>query len=181
MTSFFDKLSDKLNGTRRAAFGLRPPERSAPSAAAKSAAKPVDEEELLDRQRLAIDIYQNIAEVTIYALAAGVEPEDFDITLDDESDVLTIRGVRKRPAVKIAKAEDLGGRQASAADLEGKFIQQECVWEPFFRKVILPAEVDPVKAQAVFKKGVLIISLPILQVGVGRKLPVVEVLTTKQP
>jgi HSP20 family molecular chaperone IbpA len=175
MTSFFDKLSLKINGGKPKPVAPRPIDRpSLPAPAGKPdapAPQPVSEAELLESQRLDVDIYQDAERVVIIALAAGVDPEDFDVTLDEENDLLSIRGVRKRPDVA-HHAE--GGEHHEP---EGKFLQQECKWEPFFRKVVLPAEVDVVKAEAVFRKGVLIVTLPVLKIAEGRKLPVTEVLT----
>jgi HSP20 family molecular chaperone IbpA len=175
MTSFFDKLTLKMNGGKAkapaTARSLDPVAKFASSHGKPNVAQPALEEELLNSQRLDVDVYQDPVKIVVYALAPGVDPDAFDVILDEENDLLSIRGVRKRP-----EAAPPGGDHKD----EGKFVQQECSWEPFFRKIVLPLEVDPVKAEAVFKKGVLIITLPILNVTEGRKLAVQEVLT-RQP
>lgn len=169
MTSFLDKLNGKLNG-RRPAANVRPIERlldkSSAAAPATAAQKEVD---LQQTQSLAVDVYQGPDEIIIYAFASGVDPEAFDLTLDDENDVLTIRGARHRVETEKQLAEIKGG--------DGKFTQQENSWDPFYRKIILPAPVDVVKTEAVFRKGILIINLPILRARDGRKLKVVEMLS----
>lgn len=170
MTSFFDKLNSKLtaavNGKPSAGKGTSKNGADDPPAA--KAATIVDEAE---SQKLFVDVYQNPEEVIIYALAAGVDPGDFDVVIDEENDLITVRGERKRPmrAKSVAGKDDLG-----------KFIQQECEWNSFIRKIILPAEVDVVKAEAIFKKGVLVITLPILNISEGRKLKVVETLSSNE-
>jgi len=173
MTSFFDKLSLRLNGGKQKApprsfdrVAQFSPKKDQPNAPAAQ-----NEEELLQSQRLDVDVFQDPARVIVYALAPGVDPNAFEVILDEENDVLSIRGVRKRP--------DVPPPPEGVKPEDGKFIEQECAWEPFFRKVVLPAEVDPVKAEAVFTKGVLIVTLPILRVAEGRKLVVSEVLSQK--
>jgi HSP20 family molecular chaperone IbpA len=170
MTSFFDKFNEKLNGKLK---------QSAAKAGAKDAAADFSKDknkqqlvtEELESEKLLVDVYHNSLEVVIYALAAGVDPNDFDVTLDEENDMLTIKGARKRP---LRRKKDEG----MAKDPDGKFIEEGCSWTPFFRKIILPVEVDAVKAEAVFKKGVLIVSLPVLNITEGRKLTVVETLSS---
>jgi HSP20 family molecular chaperone IbpA len=168
MTSFLDKLNGKLNG-RRPGGAVRPMERLVSKTASATGATPKKEEELQATQSLSVDVYQGPNEIILYALAAGVDPEAFDLTLDEENDVLTIRGSRKRIESEKQLAELKGG--------DGTFLQQECSWEPFYRKVILPASVDVVRAEALFRKGVLVITLPILKTRDGRKLKVVEMLS----
>jgi HSP20 family molecular chaperone IbpA len=166
-TSFLDKLNGKLNG-RRPGATVRPMEQLLNKAAAGAPAAK-KEEEVQTTQSLSVDVYQGPNEIILYALAAGVDPEAFDLTLDEENDVLTIRGSRKRTESEKQLAELKGG--------DGTFLQQECSWEPFYRKIILPAQVDVVKTEAVFRKGVLMVTLPILKSRDGRKLKVVEMLS----
>src|SRR3989344_3368187 len=98
MTSFFDKLSSKLSGGKgrgRAAdpmafFTAKPDPKAPPEPPPTEAPS---EEELLQSQRLDVDVFQDAGRIIIYALAAGVDPDDFDITLDEENDLLSIRGV----------------------------------------------------------------------------------------
>lgn len=91
--------------------------------------------------QLSVDVYQTGDELVIQSAIAGVRPEDLDISL--QGDVVSIRGVRERPFEE-----------------EGDYFTQECYWGPFSREVILPVEVDPNKAEASMKNGVLTIRIP---------------------
>ncbi|SRR6266481_2931054 len=163
-SSFFDKLSVKLNGKGRDAAGLGAAKKDAPASKDVKAAPASAAGE--DSQKLNVDVFQSPTEIVIYALAPGVDPADFEITLDEENDLLTIKGTMKRPQPPEGIKDE--------KDAEVKAVQKECSWVPFFRKIILPAEVDVVGARAIFKKGVLTIVLPILNISAGRKLKVVE-------
>ena len=90
---------------------------------------------------LAIDVYQTETDLVIQSAIAGVKPEDLDITL--ERDILTVRGVRQKPFEET-----------------GDYFTQECYWGPFSREVILPVEVDPDRAEASMKDGILTIRIP---------------------
>src|SRR5258708_2021349 len=105
MTSFFDKLNEKLNGNgrgRQAAQRGGGNELVADGAADKKKEQTVVEE--VESEKLNVDVYQSTAEIVIYALAAGVDPTDFEVMLDEENDMLTIKGARKRP-IKQKKGE----------------------------------------------------------------------------
>ena len=175
MTSFLEKLNEKLNGNGKGRHHVTPG--AAFQKVLASAPKPpsLSDVETIEAARLNVDVYQSPKEVIIFALAAGVDPNDFEVLLDEENDMVTIRGTRKRPddpnAVKPSEQKEP----------EGKYIQQECAWDTFYRKIILPAEVDVVQAEAVFKKGVLRIHLPILATTGGRKLKVTEITATPSP
>lgn len=105
------------------------------------------EEELNDfveeaEGQLAVDVYQTPTEIVIQSTVAGVDPENLDIAITNES--VTIRGRRER--FERVKDED--------------YFYQECYWGRFARSIILPQEVDPEKAVASLKNGVLLIRLP---------------------
>jgi len=91
--------------------------------------------------QLAIDVYQTESELVIQAAIAGVKPEELDISI--ERDVLTIKGNRQKPYEE-----------------SGDYFTQECYWGPFSREVILPVEVDPDRAEATMKNGILTIRIP---------------------
>jgi len=90
---------------------------------------------------LAIDVYQTQTDLVIQSAIAGVRAEDLEITM--ERDILTIKGSREKPFVE-----------------EGDYFSQECYWGPFSREVILPVEVDPERAEATMKEGILTVRLP---------------------
>jgi len=91
--------------------------------------------------QLAIDIYQTETDLVIQSAIAGVKSGSLDITM--EKDVISIRGSREKPFEE-----------------SGDFFTQECFWGPFSREIILPAEVDPNRARAEMKEGILTIRIP---------------------
>jgi len=105
---------------------------------------------------LAVDVYQTEEELVIQSAIAGVKPETLDIAI--ESDVITIRGDRK-------KLEEKG---------EKNYFYQECYWGPFSRQIIAPVEIDPSRAQAVMKEGILTIRMPKIQREKKRKIEIKE-------
>jgi HSP20 family protein len=104
--------------------------------------------------QLTIDVYQTDDDIVIESTVAGVEPDDIDI--DISSEAVTIRGERKRV------------NEVS----EENYLYQECYWGKFSRSIILPQEIDPDKAKAEFKNGVLRVRLPKIAKGRTRKLKV---------
>jgi len=91
--------------------------------------------------QLAVDVYQTDKYLVIQAAIAGIETKDLDISFERE--VITIKGWRGRPLEE-----------------EGDYFTQECFWGQFSREVILPVEIDPERAEAVMKEGVLTIRAP---------------------
>jgi len=104
--------------------------------------------------QLTIDVYQTDDEIVVESTVAGVEPDDIDIDISSES--VTIRGER-------SKSEEIA---------DENYLYQECYWGKFSRSIILPQEVDPDKAKADFKNGILRIRLPKISKGKTRKLKV---------
>ncbi|MBI1975200.1 MAG: Hsp20/alpha crystallin family protein [Parcubacteria group bacterium] len=92
--------------------------------------------------QLTVDVHQKPEEFVIQSTVAGVTPEDLDINVTE--DMVTIRGKRHR---------DEEFNQAGA-------LYQECFWGSFSRTVILPGHVDPSRAAATLKNGVLTLRLP---------------------
>lgn len=92
--------------------------------------------------QLAIDVYQTDSDIVIKSTIAGVNPEDIDVTIDN--DMVTIRGERKND-VQVA---------------EENYYYQECYWGSFSRSVILPCDIETDKASAELKNGILTIYLP---------------------
>lgn len=104
--------------------------------------------------QLEVDIFQTFDEIYIIAPIAGVDMRDLDISIENENDVVTIQGRREMPALTFT--DDTGV-------VERKFLRQECQWGHFYRQVILPQEINVAKVEAKFKKGVLILKLPLLR------------------
>jgi len=91
--------------------------------------------------QLSIDVYQTDKKIIIQSTIAGAQPEDLKISL--HHDLLTIHGTRKQPQ----------------AVSEEQYLYRECYWGPFSRSIILPAEVDSRKVEAVIENGVLTVTL----------------------
>ena len=100
------------------------------------------EEEDTAEGQLALDVYQTKDNLMIKSTMAGVKPEDLDITIDN--DQVVIKGERKQ-------AEEVSGDD---------YLLQECYWGSFYRAFDLPTDVDPDKAVADIKDGILTITLP---------------------
>ena len=106
--------------------------------------------------QLAIDIYQTEKELVIQSAIAGIKLKDLDISI--EKDKLTIKGKREKP-IEIEKIN---------------YFYQECYWGPFSREIILPVEVDPSRAEASFKEGILTIRIPKIEREKKKKIEVKE-------
>jgi len=92
--------------------------------------------------QLTVDVCQTDSEIVVQSTVAGVLPENLEINITAES--VTIRGRREREE----KVEDKD------------YLYQECFWGSFSRSIILPQEIDPDRAVASLKNGVLTIRLP---------------------
>lgn len=98
--------------------------------------------DLEEEGQLSVDVYQTKDSIVIKSTIAGVEPEDIDISFDN--DMVTIRGQRQK---------DLNIRKEH-------YFYQECYWGGFSRSIILPVEVLADKIKATIKNGILTIILP---------------------
>jgi HSP20 family protein len=88
-----------------------------------------------------VDVSETDEEVRVRAELPGLEPEDLDISLD--RDRLVLKGEKKEEHEKEEKGYHVIERSFGS----------------FYRTIQLPAEVDPQKADATFKNGVLKINL----------------------
>ena len=114
--------------------------------------------------QLDVDILQTSEEIIIIAPIPGVEVKDLDILIENENDVVTIQGKREMPGLFEEGGDDK------------KYLRQECQWGPFYRQIILPQEVNVPEVEAKFKKGILILRLPLLRLQAdGKKKIVVNV------
>lgn len=104
--------------------------------------------------QLAIDVFQTPDALVVESPIAGVSSEDLDINITNES--VTIRGRREhRTDIK-----------------DADYFYQECYWGRFSRSIILPQEIDPDRAEAGIKNGVLTIILPKVKRQKTKKLKV---------
>ena len=92
--------------------------------------------------KLNADVYQDKDNVIIEVDVPGVKEENLDITVKD--DVLTVSGSREEN--QELKKED--------------YYQKETRSGSFSRSIFLPMQVKSNEARAIFKKGVLKITLP---------------------
>jgi HSP20 family protein len=104
--------------------------------------------------QLAIDVYEKGHAIVVEAPIAGVNSDDIDIHITNES--LTIRGKRHREHT--VKDKD--------------YLFQECYWGRFSRSLILPEEIDADRAEATIKNGVLRVTMPKLHSLTGKKVRV---------
>jgi len=104
--------------------------------------------------QLTIDVYQTDEDVVIKSTIAGVNPEDLDVSINN--DMITIRGERKFE-------EEVG---------EENFYYQECYWGSFSRSVVLPVDVIAEKIEASLKNGILTIRLPKADTNKTKKIKV---------
>ncbi len=92
--------------------------------------------------QLAVDVYQTEKELVIQSAIAGIKLANLDISI--EKDKLTIKGKREK----------------TIEEGEKNYFYQECYWGSFSREIILPVEVDPSRAAAIFQEGILTIRMP---------------------
>ena len=103
-------------------------------------------------EQLKVDIHQTQDAIIIYAQIAGASVNDYSVTIEGDSDVVTIKGERKKP----------NGDLLAHPGIEGKEqVLSECSWGKFYRQIILPAAVDASKTQAKMREGVLMLLLPL--------------------
>lgn len=91
---------------------------------------------------LAAEVEDRPDEVVVRLEAPGMEPDEFDIHVED--DILVVRGEK----------------QARREQTEGRYHIMECAYGLFERALQLPAAVDESRARARYQRGVLTITLP---------------------
>jgi HSP20 family protein len=102
-----------------------------------------------------VDVYETESEVVVVMEMAGIAEQEIDLQTDGAT--LFIRGHR-RPLL---------GRPRRV------YSQMEICDGAFQRELVLPAEVNPDGAQAVYKDGILEIALPKASPAAGRQLRIV--------
>lgn len=104
--------------------------------------------------QLTVDVYQDQDNIIVQSTVAGVDADDLEINITNES--ISIHGKRERNE----KIE------------EKDYFYQECFWGRFSRSIILPTEVDPEHSIASLKNGVLTVKMPKLEKRRAKKLKV---------
>ncbi len=142
--SFFEKLS----GVVRIEDDFEPPQQESRSLTPRGNGPQVSRQnhelspETVQEAELAVDVYQLPNEIVIKAMAAGVRPEDLDLSIT--RDIVTIRGRRE---------------ETRGVD-ESDYFHKELYWGSFSRTIELPQEIDIESATAIEKFGLLILTLP---------------------
>lgn len=166
MSSFLQKLRGK---------GVVDAEETSPDAAAAQSVP-------VGVAQLPVDVYQSDREIVIYAQIPGTDIGKLDVSIEGENDVITIQGEQRRPEelgfgegeLPEEEQNGMGGANVHihvgghARQASGEFSFEECVWGQFFRQIILPQEVDPGRAIAKVKDGVLVLHLPLKEVSDNR-------------
>lgn len=93
--------------------------------------------------QLTLDVFRDGNDIIIKSTIAGVSPDEIDISITN--DMVTVKGERKKD------------QKVKSSD----YYYQELYWGRFSRSVILPVDIDPDKAKASMKNGILTIRLPI--------------------
>lgn len=157
--SFFERLTGSINVNEEDgenAFSLDQNEPRGQfeieTAVFKNDKKKLPENE--EEGQLTIDMHQTPHEIIIHAFAAGVKPEDLDVSIS--RDMVTIRGKRNK----------------TSSVSHDNYFYQELYWGAFSRSIILPQEIDPDNAEANLKNGVLVIILPKLDKNKTQKIKV---------
>lgn len=101
-----------------------------------------------------VDVSETSKEVVVHVEVPGMEPKDLDISI--QGNVMTIRGERKQERRE-----------------EGESYHRiECSYGAFSRAIQLPAEVDIDHVNALYKDGVLKVTMRKTEVAAARKIEV---------
>lgn len=105
---------------------------------------------------LAVDVFEEKGKVIAKMSLPGVKPEELDLSLED--DALTISGEREE----------------EKETEEKEYYSKEIRRGSFSRSVSLPVSVDASKAQAEYKDGMLVVTMPAIA-GAKQKAVKVEI------
>ncbi len=103
---------------------------------------------------LAAEVYDDDEQVIVRLEVPGMEKEDFD--LEVVNDYLVVRGEKRLERER----------------KEGQYHITECAYGSFERVIPLPEEVQPDKAKASYRKGILRVELPKSENSRRRKIDV---------
>lgn len=102
--------------------------------------------------QLHVDIYKAEGAIIVYAQLAGTTLNDYNVMIEGDGDIVTIKGKRTKPNGEFFQGHNVESKEK---------ILEECSWGQFYRQIILPAEVDATKTDAKFHEGVLMLYLPL--------------------
>lgn len=104
--------------------------------------------------QLTVDVFEDDGDIVIKSTIAGVAADEIDVTL--AKDRVTISGTRQN-AEKVK---------------HDNYYHRELHWGAFSRSIILPEDIDPEKAKATMKNGLLTLRLPKLSKLKTKKLKI---------
>lgn len=104
--------------------------------------------------QLTVDVYRQGEVIFVVSTVAGVNPKDLDISI--ENNVLSIKGVRRKPYTEDAST----------------MLLEECFWGEFYRELTINENIDVDSIKATINQGVLIVEVPLLQITPHRKIEV---------
>lgn len=102
--------------------------------------------------QLTLDVFRDGDDIIIKSAIAGVSPDEIDISITN--DMVTVKGERGKD------------QKVKGSD----YYYQELYWGRFSRSVILPMDIDPDKAKASMKNGILTIRLPVAGKSKSKKI-----------
>lgn len=146
MSSFLDRLKKKH------VIPATPEDEKQEKVQAQVAPVAAPREGASDDERLKVDIYKTPEAIVIYAQVGGTRVDTYDVVIEGDDDVVVVRGQRVRPVGDALRTFSVEGKEK---------VLEECSWGKFYRQIILPAQVDPEKTEAVMTDGVLMIYLPL--------------------
>ena len=83
--------------------------------------------------QLHVDIYKAEGAIIVYAQLAGTTINDYNVMIEGDGDIITIKGKRTKPNGEFFEGHNVESKEK---------ILEECSWGQFYRQIILPAEVD---------------------------------------
>ncbi len=94
--------------------------------------------------QLAVDVLETQTDIVVISTMAGADTSTIEVYVHSD-DLLTIKGERSAPEILMPVTE---------------VTHQECFWGNFSRTVVLPVHVYGDQAQAQYKNGILILTIP---------------------
>lgn len=104
--------------------------------------------------QLTVDVFRDDETIFVVSTVAGIQPEDIDISM--ENNVLSIKGIRKKPY----------------DDQKNMLLLEECFWGEFHRELTINENLHVDKIKANIDQGILTISIPILKVTTSKRVQI---------
>lgn len=152
--SFFERLTGTINPQEQDVDEPVEERRLPVKVSGSKKISAVVEENIPEEGELTVDVYQTPDDIVIKTIAAGVKPEDLEVSIT--RDMVTIRG----------------SRQESSEVNEADYFHRELYWGSFSRTILLPQEIDVDASEASERHGLLMLRLPKLDKSRQTKLKV---------